>query len=258
LLLWAAITELPPPTFAHVPILVNEARQKLSKRRDKVALEQYRDEGFLAEAMRNFLMLLGWAPSNNREKVDFTEVVMAEFRLDDVNSSPAFFDLKKLTNLNGEYIRELPVSEFVALVAPYLDQAPWPADRFRSDWFESMAPLVQERTFRLDEVVPMIDFLFLADPVIDEGSWTKTMKDNAGAMIDGVMAGADAIEWNPDALKVLVESVGTSLGLKLGKAQAPVRVAITGRTVGPPLFEPMALLGRDECVRRLQAARARI
>jgi glutamyl-tRNA synthetase len=258
LLLWAAITDAAPPVFAHVPVLVNEARQKLSKRRDKVALEQYRDEGYLAEAMRNFLMLLGWAPGGSREVVDFDEVIMREFRLEDVNSSPAFFDVRKLNAVNGEYIRALPVQEFIDRCQPWLqaDRVPWAADRFRPDWFATMAPLVQERVSRLDEVPAMVDFLFLEDPPIDADAFAKTMTDVGRSVIVEFLRLSETVDWEPEALKAAALGAGESLGLKLAKAQAPIRVAVTGRTVGPPLFEPLALLGRDEVVRRLNAALA--
>ena len=129
-LLWQALGH-EPPTWAHVPVLVNEARKKLSKRRDKVALEQYRDEGYLAEAMVNYLMTLGWAPRGDTEIVPWTQIE-AEFRLEDVTHSPAFFDLKKLAAFNGEYIRAMPVEEFVAACEPWLpehyDRAVFAAD----------------------------------------------------------------------------------------------------------------------------------
>ena len=111
-LLWQALGH-EPPTWAHVPLLVNESRKKLSKRRDKVALEQYREEGYLAEAMVNYLMTLGWAPRGDTEIVPWKQIE-EEFRLEDVTHSPAYFDLKKLAAFNGEYIRALPVEEFVA------------------------------------------------------------------------------------------------------------------------------------------------
>ena len=117
-LLWEALG-VKPPVWAHVPVVVNEKRQKLSKRRDKVALEAYRDEGYLADAMRNYLMLLGWAPSGDREIVPWS-VIEDEFRLEDVNPSPAFFDVKKLRAFNGEYIRALSAPDFIAAVQPWL------------------------------------------------------------------------------------------------------------------------------------------
>src|SRR6201991_2121351 len=129
-LLWEALGA-PPPVWAHVPVIVNEKRQKLSKRRDKVALEGYRDEGYLAAAMRNYLMLLGWAPSGDREIVPWS-VIEDEFRLEDVNHAPAFFDVKKLRAFNGEDIRALPVEEVIERCRPWLGApyAPWTPDDF--------------------------------------------------------------------------------------------------------------------------------
>ena len=258
-LLWQALDGGPLPVFAHVPVLVNEKRQKLSKRRDKVALEMYRDEGFLAEAMRNFLLLLGWSPAGDDEVVPWERIV-EEFRIEDVNSAPAFFDVTKLTAINGEYIRALPVSEFVDRSAPWLQApfAPWPADAFRPDVFEAMAPLVQERVKRLDEVPGMVDFLFLDAAPIDEASWAKAMKGPAAEVLDDVIAAYAACEWTADVLKTTVETVGERHGLNRSKSQAPVRVAVTGRSVGPPLYEAMALLGREPTIARLQSARDRL
>jgi glutamyl-tRNA synthetase len=259
ILLWEALDGGPLPVFAHLPVLVNEQRQKLSKRRDKVALEDFRDEGFLAEAMRNYLMLLGWSPSGNREIVPFDEMAR-EFRLEDCVPSPAFFDVKKLRAFNGEYIRALPPEEFVARCQPWLagEVAPWPADLFDVGAFAAMAPLVQERVTVLSEVPAMVDFLFLAEPPLDQASWDKAMKEPAAAVLDGVLAAYEASRWEAEALKVALTEVGEAHGLKLGKAQAPVRVAVTGRTVGPPLFESLEALGRERTLERLRAARARL
>ena len=260
-LLWEALDGGEPPVWAHVPVLVNEKRQKLSKRRDKVALEQYRAEGYLADAMRNYLMLLGWAPSGDREIVPW-EVIATEFRLDAVNSAPAFFDVKKLQAFNGDYIRALSPAAFVEACEPWLHvagpDAPWPPERFDAAAFSTMAPLVQERVALLSEVPAHVDFLFLDEPVIDESAWAKTMTALAAAVLDDAISAFDAMQpWSADALKATLTTIGEAHGLKLGKAQAPVRVAVTGRTVGPPLFEALEVLGRDRTLARLRAAKAR-
>ena len=151
-LLWEALGHQ-PPVWAHVPVLVNESRKKLSKRRDKVALEGYRDEGYLAEAMVNYLMTLGWAPKGDTEIVPWS-VIEDEFRLEDVTHSPAFFDVKKLTAFNGDYIRALPVDDFVAACEPWI-----PADYDR-EVFARIAPELQSRAQTLAEVPAQVDFLF--------------------------------------------------------------------------------------------------
>ena len=258
-MLWEALGEL-PPVWAHVPVLVNEQRKKLSKRRDKVAVEQYRDDGILADAMVNYLMTLGWAPAGDTEIVPWSEVVQ-HFRLQDVKHSPAFFDIKKLNAFNGEYIRKMTVDEFIQASAPYLtaDTVPWPREQFNPVVFSDISSLVQERVSRLDEVVPMVDFLFLTDPLIDEAAFAKVMgASNAVAILNETVHAYETATWSADALKETLEAIGAGYEMKLGKTQAPIRVAVTGRSVGPPLFEALALLGRDETQRRLRAALGRV
>ena len=261
-LLWQAVTDEPLPVWAHVPLLVNEKRQKLSKRRDPVAMEMYRGEGYLADAMRNYLMLLGWAPSGDREIVPW-DVIESEFRLEDVNSSPAFYDVKKLRAFNGEYIRALPVEEFIAACQPWLHQegeaAPWPPERYDPAAFASMAPLVQERVARLSEVPAYVDFLFCEHPPVDDDAWAKAMKtDDAVGILDDTVEAWSGAPWQPEELKQRFDALAEQRGLKPGKAQAPVRVAITGRTVGPPLYEALVVLGRDRTLARLREARDRV
>lgn len=261
-LLWDALGH-PAPTWAHVPVVVNEKRQKLSKRRDKVSLEAYRDEGYLASAMRNYLMLLGWAPSGDREIVAWS-VIEEEFRLEEVNSAPAFFDEKKLRAFNGEYIRALPVADFVAACQPWLTgglagAAPWRPEQYDPAVFAQVAPLAQTRVAVLGEIVSLVDFLFLAEPQIDQTSWDKAMAGPAKEVLrQTVDAWVRAPAWHTDLLKAAAEAVGGALGLKLGKAQAPLRVAITGRSVGLPLFESVQVLGRERTLARLRAALARV
>ncbi|MFC4064009.1 glutamate--tRNA ligase [Actinoplanes subglobosus] len=262
-LLWEALGAT-PPVWGHVPVLVNEKRQKLSKRRDKVALESYRDEGYLAAAMRNYLMLLGWSPTGDREIVPWS-VIEEEYRIEEVNHAPAFFDVKKLRAFNGEYIRALTPSEFTQVCAPWLTGTdtiaapPWAPAAFDAEVFATIAPLAQTRIAVLSEIVENVDFLFLDEPVDDEASWTKAMKDGAAEILDDTAAAFGALtDWSAESLKAALERVGEARGLKLGKTQAPVRVAVTGRTIGLPLFESIELLGKERVLARISAARARL
>ncbi|WP_460705063.1 glutamate--tRNA ligase [Myceligenerans halotolerans] len=257
-LLWEALGAT-PPVWAHLPVIVNEKRQKLSKRRDKVALEDYLAEGVLPAAMVNYLMLLGWAPGNDEEILPFDELV-SRFRIEDVNSASAFFDLKKLTAFNGEYIRALPLDEFKDACAPWLTapHALWTPEQFDQRAFDAVAPLAQTRVALLAEITDNVDFLFLDEPAIDEDSWNKAMKgDAAGLLADMRAALADAT-WEGEPLKETVTAVGEKHGLKLGKAQAPVRVAVTGRRIGLPLFESLEVLGRERTLARVDAAIERL
>jgi glutamyl-tRNA synthetase len=256
-LLWEALGH-EPPVWAHVPVIVNEKRQKLSKRRDKVALESYRDEGYLPEAMVNYLMLLGWGPGDDREIMPWSEM-MPLFLLEDVNPSPAFFDEKKLRAFNGEYIRALAPADFVERCRPWVEEIPG----YDPKIFETVAELAQTRIAVLSEIVPNVDFLFLDEPVFDEASWAKGMKPVGEVTADQILTAAEEsfrdAPWNAPELHARLEAVGESLGgLRLGKTQAPVRVAVTGRTVGLPLFESLEALGRDRTLARMAAARTRL
>ncbi len=253
-LLWAAIAPSAPlPVFAHLPLIVNEKRQKLSKRRDKVSLEQFRDDGYLPEVMGNFLALLGWSPPDGRERFAIGDVIK-EFSLADVLSSSAYFDLKKLDAFNGDAIRELAADDLFERITPFLGT--WDPARV-----QPLLPEVQTRVVRLDEVAPMVDFLYLDEPVWDDASWEKALRQTTGAtaaLLGAVAQGWSACPWEAEAVKAVVVDAGTASGLNLKKAQAPVRVALTGRAVGPPLFESAVVLGRGEAVRRVRAALDRV
>ncbi|MBU6328471.1 MAG: glutamate--tRNA ligase, partial [Acidobacteria bacterium] len=247
--------------FAHLPLIVNEKRQKLSKRRDDVSVGDYIDRGYLPEAMVNYLATLGWGPSDGIEIRPLAEIV-AMFDVADVGRSGAFFDVKKLQHFNGEYIRALSVPQFVTRSTRWLfEEAPWPPDRFDVATFEVLAPLVQERVKLLSEVPGYVDFVFAEEPTIDEDSWQKVMvkgADLAAAVLDHAIAGFTDCDWTTAGLDVALFSYADTHGVAKGKVQAPVRVAVTGRTVGPPLFESLEVLGREETLRRLRSARARL
>jgi glutamyl-tRNA synthetase len=247
------------PVYAHLPLIVDERRRKLSKREHSVAVEEYRERGYLPEAMRNYLVLLGWAPRDGREVMPIEEMVEG-FRLEDVNPSPAFFDLQKLDHINAEYIRALPAETFVRESLPWLElDTPWPPERFHLSTFEAVAPHVQERVRTLGDVPGLVDFLFLEEPVIDPASWAKVARDVAApAVLDEALAAYSGCPWRAPALHEITQAIGERLGLKLSKAQAPIRVAVTGRTVGLPLFESLEALGREATILRLCAARDRL
>ena len=242
---------------------MNDKRQKLSKRRDPVAVEPYRDQGYLPEAFVNYLALLGWSAPGGVEHFD-REQLIGWFRLEDVTHSPAFFDVAKLTHINGEYIRALSSDDFVEACRPWLggDAAPWPDDRFDEAAFRRLAPLVQERVSVLSEVPGMVDFVFLEQPDIDEESWAKAVAgdDGATAILDAATAAYGELAaapggWTAEALHAATLAVAEEAGRKLGKAQAPIRVAVTGRRVGPPLFEALEVLGPERVLDRLRPAR---
>ena len=242
------------PEFAHLPLIVNEQRKKLSKRRDDVALENYRDRGVLATAMINYLALLGWGPPDDIEIRPVQEIVEL-FELGDVNASSAMFDAKKLEAINGEYLRAMNPQDFTEAIQPWIEAQPW-SDSVDPTQLAQVAPLVQERTRVLSEAPPQLDFFFVEIPEIDANAWEKIMLNEEATLIleSAHRAFADA-EWEVDVLHDALRAIGDSHQMKLGKAQAPVRVAVTGRSVGPPLFESMHALGRETVLARIAVAR---
>ncbi len=266
-LIWEALNAADPavarplPVFAHLPILVNERRQKISKRRDRVAIEDYRAQGFLPEAMANYLALLGWSFADGRELFSRQELVDT-FRLEDVNHSPAFFDEKKLLHFNGVYIRALPSEAFTDRCRRWArDTGSAPPSLFDGpEWF-ALAPLVQERVAVLAEAPGYVAFLSAESFSIDADSWSRAVEGDAEA--PAILAEArerfDGLEaFRAVELKSELEAIAEAHGRRLGKAQAPVRVATLGRTVGLPLFESLEVLGRDKALERIDRALERI
>jgi glutamyl-tRNA synthetase len=274
MLLWEALNEasgsvLAVPVYAHLPLLVNEQRKKLSKRKDPVATESFRDQGYLSETFVNYLALMGWSPRGDEEKVPTTTLI-EEFRLEDVSHSPAFFDVKKMTHLNGEYIRALGAEEFLEACAPWVcpwstawrptdREVPWSEEQFDAELFARVAPLIQERVATLGEVPAQISFFFLDAPVIDDAAFDKSVGgDPLGrTLLVAAIERFAEVEWDAASLHEATIQIGELLEMPLRKAQAPIRCAVTGSLVGPPLFESLELLGRDRTLVLLRDALAR-
>jgi glutamyl-tRNA synthetase len=285
IMLWGALNRAEGvdralPAYAHLPLLVNERGKKLSKRRDPVAVEMYRAQGYLPEAFRNYLALLGWSPGD--EEIVPVDVILEKFRLEDVQRSPAFFDVQKLSHMDGVYLRALAVDGFVAASRPWVDPVPgewvpgswidpdsgepvvpppaWAPERYDAGVFAALAEVTQERVTVLGEVPELVDFLFLEDAPEDPASWQKAIAGDEGAaqILSAALAAYEVCPWDKDALHEVTLAIADTVERKLGKAQAPIRVAVMGRTRGLPLFDSLAALGRAETCRRLAAALARL
>ena len=254
LLVRAAMGVTEPITFAHLPLIVNEQRKKLSKRFGDVAIEDYRRRGILPEAMVNYLALLGWGPSDGVEVRPVGEIIDL-FELSDIGQSGAMFDIKKLEAVNGEWIRSLDLDDFIARALPYVEGI----DGFDAERFAAIAPVLQTRARVMTELADLCDFLFLDTPPTDPDAWQKAVAGNetAPALLDAAIAAYGGAVWTAESLHEATQTFAEAAGLKLGKAQAPIRVAVTGRTVGPPLFEALVVLGREATLTRLRAARER-
>ncbi|MFJ4685673.1 glutamate--tRNA ligase [Streptomyces sp. NPDC088789] len=248
------------PAFGHLPYVMGEGNKKLSKRDPQSSLNLYRERGFLPEGLLNYLSLLGWSLSADQDIFGMREMVAA-FDIKDVNPNPARFDLKKCEAINADHIRLLDVKDFTERCRPWLQApaVPWAPEAFDETKWQAIAPHAQTRLKVLSEITDNVDFLFLAEPVHDEASWAKAMKEGSDALLRTAREKLEAADWtSAESLKEAVLAAGEAHGLKLGKAQAPVRVAVTGRTVGLPLFESLEVLGKETTLTRIDAALARL
>jgi glutamyl-tRNA synthetase len=252
----------PLPRFGHLPFVMGEGNRKLSKRDPVSSLQLYRDRGFLPEGIVNYLALLGWSIGGDREFFSLDEMVEA-FDITRVNPNPARFDLKKAEAINGLWLRRLEPDDLAARMIPYLQAGgvlpDTPSDE-QLALLDAAAPLVQERMVALDESVGMLGFLFVDEPVMDESAVAKSLTPDAVAALDSAReALVETTEWTTEAIeKALRAALIDGLGLKPRVAFGPIRVAVSGRRVSPPLFESLELLGRERTLARLDAAIARI
>lgn len=247
---------LPVPTFAHLSMIWGADGKRLSKRHGATSVEAYRDMGYLPEALMNYLALLGWSLDGETTLID-AETLKANFSLDRISKNAAIFDVEKLEWMNGVYIRELTAEQFVVRMVPWLETAGLTTvedAEERSEWFLRLAPLVLERIKRMDEIVPMVSFLF-ADVTPDEKSIAKVLdKPGARRALEAVIEALDTVAWDGESIEVALRELPERLELKPKAVFQSVRVAVTGGMVSPPIFESLELLGRELTLARLNAA----
>ena len=297
-----ALGETTAPVYAHLPLIVNEQKKKLSKRRDDVSVRDFRAQGVLPQALVNYLALLGWGPPDNIEVRPIEEIAEL-FKLENVGAAAAVFDMTKLQAINATYLRALSPAEFAAAIEPWVRQTDWGSSADISDGtsggisagasgdasdvlldrLTQLAPLIQERTKLLTEAPAQLSFFFSDNLETDEAAWAKVTQDaqQSKTILGLALAAYGELDWptSPAVLPAsdtaandtaasataftdqahqLLRDIADSLDIKLRIAQLPVRVALTGRTVGPPLFESMMLLGPDVTLQRLDAALQRL
>ncbi|MGH3095018.1 MAG: glutamate--tRNA ligase [Streptosporangiales bacterium] len=255
------VAEEDMPLFAHLPYVLGHDGSPLSKRHGSVTVSQYRRDGYLPEAMANYLALVGWHPADDREGFDLDDLVR-EFTLDRVGASSARFDVKKLDSINGDKIRTLPPAEFVRRITPFLQRdglVTDPPDPAQEALVTAAAPLVQERIVHLTEASGMLGFLLVAEEefAVDADAAERALGADAEPVVAAATTALEAVsEWQHEPIeRALRTSLVDELGLKPKHAFTPVRVATTGRRVSPPLFESLELLGRERTLRRLRAAK---
>jgi len=234
-----------PPTYAHVPSVFGEDGRKLSKRHGAISVDEFRDAGYLPEALMNFLALLGWAPDGETTIMTRDELV-ERFSLERVGSSPATFDYVKLDWMNGVYLRALPRDELADRLLAYLRERAldWPEDRVRA-----AAPLVQEKISRLEEFAGFAGFLF-HDVEPDAAQLDARILGEAERALAGVEP------WTAEEIEAALKRLCEELGEKPRAVYPPIRVAVTGSRVSPGLYESLELLGRDPSLERLRAGAA--
>jgi glutamyl-tRNA synthetase len=247
-----------PPAYAHLPLIIGADRRKLSKRHGETALRWYRDRGYRPDAVRNFLALLGWGPPGD-EKLSLDELV-DQFDLPGVTRSAAIFDPVKLDWLNGVYIRDMAADEFARVVRRAVIDAGLVAsgETDRLAIVEAAAPLVQERVRLVSEIPEMVGFLVAMPPIPPELFEKVYVTSGGGDRLGRVRTALGGVEpWEAGPIgDVLKTCAKEQEGVSFAKVQAVVRVAVSGAETGIPLFDALALLGREEALARLDAVAA--
>ena len=244
------------PTFAHLPMVLDETGKKYSKRLHGANVLDWRDDGYLPETIVNYLVLLGWTPEEEgRELFTRPELVKA-FSLERLGKSAAKFDLKKLQWLNGQHIRMLTPEQLREKVLPILHKAGFDTSSKPDAWLTRMAAICQEKIPTLNEIVPYTDFFFAAPTSYEEKAVAKQWgKPGAADHLDQIVSTLSNVDsWEHDTLKAQFEKLVAESGQGLGHYVHPTRLALTGKSVGPGLFELAELLGKDESLKRLRAA----
>ncbi|MEV0674384.1 glutamate--tRNA ligase [Mycobacterium sp. NPDC050441] len=246
------------PQFAHLPSVLGEGNKKLSKRDPQSNLFLHRDRGFLPEGLLNYLALLGWGIADDHDVFSLDEMVAA-FDVADVNSNPARFDQKKADAINAEHIRQLTPEDFTARLRAYLD-AHGHDTGLDDAAFAEAAALIQTRIVVLGDAWGLLKFLDDGSYEIDEKSAAKELREEAAPVLDAALSALEGVsEWNTANIEAALKAaLLDGLELKPRKAFGPIRVAVTGATISPPLFESMELLGADRSLARLRAARGRV
>ena len=249
------------PKVAHIPLIHGPDGAKLSKRHGALGVEAYRAMGYLPVALRNYLVRLGWAHGD--AEVLSTDEMTALFDLEGIGRSPSRFDFVKLENLNGLYIRQTPDEELLDHVVKLLDYIPQGPelraklnDKTRAQMLAAM-PGLKERAKTLLELIDGAGFLFSSRPLAYDDK-AQALLDAAGkATLAAVLPALAALpEWKAEAIEAVVRDYATAAGLKLGKVAQPLRAASTGRAMSPPIFDVLAILGREEALGRIGDAAA--
>jgi len=246
------------PQFAHMPMLLGSDHAKLGKRHGSTSIRQFREQGYLPEAMINFLALLGWSLDDKTEIIS-REDLIKHFSLERVSKTAAIFNYEKLQWMNGVYIRGLSVDDLTEKIFPFIEKYLPPEVKRPIDYqyIRQIAPLIRERISTLKDAATYADFFFLDDLVYDVAMFTdkKMTAETALTALKSAEEKLSPLEsFSPDLLETTLRNLAEELGIKAGQLFNPLRVATTARDAAPPLFETMAVLGKERCLKRIRAA----
>jgi glutamyl-tRNA synthetase len=251
ILLYEAFVK-PMPQFAHLPMIHNEQGQKLSKRDGAVAVTDYQEQGYLPQAIVNYLALLGWSPGDDSEFMPVQELI-DRFDLARVRRSPSRFDFKKFQWLNSQHLQKLPVEELCGLVRPYTDKAGYTIDD--EEWFRELVKTQQGRMNLLSEFTNLTAYFFNEVLEYDEKGFKKFVANDVGRrVLATVLEKLPQIEFSEQAVEEMLRQMAESLQVGFAKVAQPIRVAISGRTATPGIFETMKLIGKDKVLERVRKA----
>ena len=244
-----------PPKFGHIPLILNHEGKKLSKRDGGSSITYFLDHGYAPEAVINYLCLLGWSPGENRERLEVAEI-RELFDLEHINRRNAIFDLDKCFWLNGQHILAMSLERFAQLAKPFVDKAGVPYGT-EAALLPALA-IVKPKVKHLSDVPDWIGFLFTEDFAMDAEAVEKCLKKpGAGARLNALIeAFATVTDWTHASLETTLKATATALGIKTGELVHPARVALSGRSVGPGLYEMIEVLGKDRTLARLERAKS--
>ena len=243
------------PIFAHLPFVMGQDNAKLSKRNGEVSIAWYREQGFLPEAICNYLALLGWSPGDDKENITMAELVEL-FTVERVNSSPARFDMKKLEAINGDKIRALSLEEFLGWALPFLINSKVIAGKADEiEVVKSALPIIQERIVKLAEIPAMLSFLFVKDFKVAPDELSKITDAASQNVLKVALSKVEALSsWDHASIESSLRvALIEELGLKPRIAFSALRIAVTGSHISPPLFESLQLLGKERSIDRIKA-----
>jgi glutamyl-tRNA synthetase len=240
-----------PPRYAHLPLLHGPDGKKLSKRHGAASVQELREAGYLPAAIRNYIALLGWGTDDDTTLMS-TEELVRRFEIKDVGTSSAIFDEQKLRWINGRFIREMSLDDYTAAVAEFTGREP-------DEKLRAACAIAQEKAQTLAEVWPLIGFLFTDEPELDEKAWKKVMKDGSDELLGASLEALREVEtFDVEPIEEALSGVVENTGAKPGKVFQPIRVAITGTSISPGIFESLAALGRERSIERVERALARL